>query len=50
MKMDLEAEITQLMEIKDKETGKINFVIEKNGEWISISKEEYNQLIGENHD
>ena len=50
MNIDLEAKITQIMEIKDEKTGEISFVMEKDGEWITISKKEYDKLIGETND
>lgn len=50
MDIDLEAKITQLLELKDEKTGEISYLIERDGEWIKISKEEYNKLIGEKND
>lgn len=46
MKIEAKTEIKQIMEIKDKETGKISFLVEDNGEWKPISKEEYYQILG----
>lgn len=50
MDIELEAKITQLLELKDEETGEISFLIERDGEWSRISKEEYDELIGDNND
>lgn len=49
MNIELEAKITQLLEVKDEETGEVSFLIEKDGEWSRISKEEYNELLGDNN-
>ncbi len=37
------AKVQQLIEAKDNTTGAIKYLIEKNGQWIPISKEEYEQ-------
>jgi hypothetical protein len=45
MKLTTEAEIKQIIEIVDKETGQKNFLIEEDGEWIQITKEKYYQIL-----
>lgn len=45
MKLATEAEIKQIIEIVDKETGQKNFLIEEDGEWIQISKEKYYSIL-----
>lgn len=50
MNIDLEAKITQLLELKNEKTGEISFLMEVDGEWTKITKKEYNELIGENND
>ncbi len=46
MKIEAKTEIKQIMEIENKDTGKISFLVENNGEWKLISKEEYYQILG----
>lgn len=45
MKLTTEAEIKQIIEIIDKETGQKNFLIEEDGEWIQISEDKYHEII-----
>lgn len=50
MNIDLEAKITQLLELKNEETGEISFLMEIDGEWVTITKEQYNKILGEEND
>lgn len=50
MEIDLEAKITQLLEMKDEKTGLISYLMEQDGEWVTITKEQYKELIGEVND
>lgn len=50
MNLDIEAKITQVLEVYDKNTNETNFFIEKNNEWFTISEKEYNKIIGENNE
>lgn len=50
MNLDIEAEITQVIEVKNEDTNEIEFLMEKDGKWTPISEEEYYRLIGETND
>lgn len=47
MKLQAETTIKQILEIKDNETNQTYFLIENNGKWDKISKEEYKKIIEE---
>lgn len=48
--LDIEAKITQIVEIYDKDNDETNFFMEKDGEWLLIPEEKYYELIGDNND
>lgn len=43
--INTEAQIDQVIEMTDKETGQIKYLIEKDGKWTPITKEEYDNKI-----
>ena len=48
MELTTEANITQIIEIEDKETGQKQYLIDNNNEWVTITEEEYKKIIGDN--
>ena len=46
-KMRLETK--HIIEVTDKNTGEKKFLYTDNGEWITISKEDYNKILGDNN-
>ena len=46
LELKLKANITQVIEIHNHETNENSFLYEKDGEWIEITEEEYNQIRG----
>lgn len=50
MNFEAEAEIRQIIEMKDNETGETSYLVEEDGEWKSISQEEYYKILGRDID
>lgn len=48
MEMDLKINLQQVLQIHNNDTNQDSFLIEKDGKWIEINEEEYNQLIEAN--
>ncbi len=43
--INAKAQIDQVIEMTDKETGQIKYLIEKDGQWNPITKEEYDNKM-----
>lgn len=43
MNLDLTMKMTQVIQIYDKDADQNYFLIEKDGEWVKITEDEYNQ-------
>lgn len=50
MKFEAEAEIRQIIEMKNNETGEITYLVEQDGEWLPISQQEYYIILGRDID
>ena len=45
MKVEANIETKQIIEVKNNKTGEVNFLIENNGNWETISKKEYYKIL-----
>lgn len=45
MKIKTEIETKQIIEVKNNDTGEVSFLIENNGEWETISQDEYYKIL-----
>lgn len=45
LQLNLNMNMTQMIQIHDHDTGQDSYLIEQNGEWVKITKDEYNNKI-----
>ena len=50
LNLNVEAKITQVIEVYNEDTHESEFLMEKDNEWLPISQKEYYKMIGENND
>lgn len=45
MNLDMQANIQQVIEVTDKETNEVTYMVYHDNEWKSISRKEYQKII-----